>query len=76
MWCYKNGDRAGFYMQMVLGLAMLIPSVSNKDHTVVGTFVEIEHNLSLSWPDNLFRPQSQVPQLRPEVVLSKCTHRR
>ena len=36
MWCHINGDRAGFYMQMVLGLAMLIPSVSVKDCTVVG----------------------------------------
>ena len=26
-----------------VGLAMLIPSVSIKDHTVVGTSVEIEH---------------------------------
>jgi hypothetical protein len=76
MWCYKNGDRVGFYMQMVLGLAMLIPSVSNKDRTIVGTFVKIEHNLSLSWPDNLFRPQSRVAQLRPGVILSKCAHRR
>jgi hypothetical protein len=32
-------------MQMVLGLAMLIMSVSIKDHTVVGTSVEIEHSL-------------------------------
>jgi hypothetical protein len=36
MWCYINGDRAESYMQMVLGLAMLIPSVSIKDRTVVG----------------------------------------
>ena len=42
MWCHINGDRAGFYMQMVLGLAMLILSMSIKDHTIVGTSVEIE----------------------------------
>ena len=26
-----------------VGLAMLVPSVSIKDHTVIGTSVEIEH---------------------------------
>ena len=31
MWCYINGDRAGSYMQMVLGFVMLIPSVSVKN---------------------------------------------
>jgi len=36
MWCYINGDQAGFYMQMVLGLATLILSVSVKDRTIVG----------------------------------------
>jgi hypothetical protein len=35
MWCYINGDQAGSYMQMVLGLAMLIQSVLVKDRTVV-----------------------------------------
>ena len=45
-----------------VGLAMLIPSVSIKDRTVVGTYVEIEHLLSLSWPDKSFRPRSRVAQ--------------
>jgi hypothetical protein len=76
MWCYKNGDRAGFYMIMVLGLAILIPFVSNKDRTVVGTFVEIEHSLSLSWPDNLFQLRSRVAQLRLRSILLKCAHGR
>ena len=37
----------------VLGVD-LFPSVSIKDHTVVGAFDKIEC-LSLSWPDNSFR---------------------
>ena len=52
-----------------VGLAMLIPSVSIKDRTVGGTSVEIERCLSLSWPDNSFRPQNRVAQLRPGPIL-------
>jgi hypothetical protein len=48
-------------------LAMLIPSVSFKDRTVVEPSVEIEHSLLLSWSDKSFRPRSRVTQFVLEI---------
>ena len=50
----------------VLGVD-LSPSVSVKDRFVVRPHVMLNACLSLSWPDNSFRPRSRVAQLRPEV---------
>ena len=44
----------------------LSPSVSVKDRFAVGPHVMLNACLSLSWPDNSFRPRSRVAQLRPE----------
>ena len=49
----------------VLGVD-LSPSVSVKDRFVVRPHVMLNTCLSLSWPDNSFRPRSRVAQLRPE----------
>ena len=49
----------------VLGVD-LSPSVSVKDRFVVHPHVMLNACLSLSWPDNSFRPRSRVAQLRPE----------
>ena len=48
----------------VLGVD-LSPSVSVKDRFAVRPHVMLNACLSLSWPDNSFRPQSRVAQLRP-----------
>ena len=44
----------------------LSPSVSVKDRFAVRPHVMLNACLSLSWPDNSFRPRSRVAQLRPE----------
>ena len=49
----------------VLGVD-LSPSVSFKDRFAVRPHVMLNACLSLSWPDNSFRPRSRVAQLRPE----------
>ena len=49
----------------VLGVD-LSPSVSVKDRFAVRPHVMLNACLSLSWPDNSFRPRSRVAQLRPE----------
>ena len=53
-------------------LTHVILSVPIKDRVVGGPLVILNACLSLSWPDNSFRPQSRVAQLRPGLVLSKC----
>ena len=50
----------------VLGVN-LSPSVSFKDRYVVRPHVMLNACLSLSWPDNSFRPRSRVAQFRSEV---------
>ena len=50
----------------VLG-AYLSPSVSVKDRFTVRPYVMVNACLSLSWPDNSFRPGSRVAQLRTEA---------
>ena len=50
----------------VLGVD-LSPSVSVKDRFAVCPHVMLNACLSLSWPDNSFRPQSRVAQLKLEV---------
>ena len=50
----------------VLGVD-ISPSVSVKDRFVVCPYVMLNACLSLSWPDNSFRPRSRVAQLRPEA---------
>ena len=50
----------------VLGVA-LSPSVLVKDRFIVCPHVMLNTCLSLSWPDNSFRPRSRVAQFRPEV---------
>ena len=52
--------------------AYLSPSVSIKDQFVVHPHVMLKACLSLSWPDNSFRPRSRVAQLRPEARKLKC----
>ena len=42
------------------------PSVSVKDRFAIRPHVMLNACLSLSWPDNSFRPRSRVAQLRPE----------
>ena len=49
----------------VLGVN-LSPSMSFKDRFAIRPHVMLNACLSLSWPDNSFRPRSQVAQLRPE----------
>jgi len=49
----------------VLGVN-LSPSVSFKDQFAVRPHVMLNACLSLSWPNNSFRPRSRVAQLRPE----------
>ena len=49
----------------VLGVD-LFPSVSFKDRCAVRPHVMLNACLSLSWPDNSFRPRSRVAQLRQE----------
>ena len=49
----------------VLGVD-LSPSVSVKDQFAIRPHVMLNACLSLSWPDNSFRPRSRVAQLRPE----------
>ena len=49
----------------VLGVDLSL-SVSVKDRFTVRPHVMLNACLSLSWPDNSFRPQSRVAQLRPE----------
>ena len=49
----------------VLGVD-LSPFVSVKDRFTVHPHVMLNACLSLSWPDNSFRPRSRVAQLRPE----------
>ena len=56
----------------VLG-AYLSPSVSVKDQFIVRPHVMLNACLALSWPDKLFRPQSQVAQLRSAPV-SESAH--
>ena len=51
--------------KVVLGVD-LSPSVSVKDQFTVRPHVMLNACLSLSWPDNSFRPRSRVAQLRPE----------
>ena len=46
--------------------AYLSPFVSVKDRFAVRPHVMLNACLSLSWPDNSFRPRSRVAQLRPE----------
>ena len=43
----------------------LSPSVSVKDRFAVRPHVMLNACLSLSWPNNSFRPRSRVAQLRP-----------
>ena len=50
----------------VLGVD-LSSSVSVKDQFTLRPHVMLNACLSLSWPDNSFRPRSQVAQLRPEA---------
>ena len=49
----------------VLGV-YLSPFELFKDRFVVRPHVMLNTCLSLSWPDNSFRPRSRVAQLRPE----------
>ena len=49
----------------VLGVDLSL-SVSVKDRFAVCSHVILNACLSLSWPDNSFRPRSRVAQLRPE----------
>ena len=49
----------------VLGVN-LSPSVSFKDRFAVRPPVMLNACLSLSWPNNSFRPRSRVAQLRPK----------
>ena len=55
-------------------LTHMISSVPIKDRIVGGPLVVLNAYLSLSWPDNSFRPRSRVAQLRTGLVLSKCAH--
>ena len=55
----------------VLGVD-LSSSVSIKDHTIVVLLTRLNACLSLSWPDNSFRPQSQVAQLKLGPALLEC----
>ena len=50
----------------VLGVD-LSPSMSVKDQFAVRPHVMLNACLSLSWPNNSFRPRSQVAQLRSEA---------
>ena len=50
----------------VLGVD-LSPSVSFKDQFAVHPHVMLNACLSLSWPENSFRPPSRVAQLRPKA---------
>ena len=50
----------------VLGVD-LSPSMSVKDRFAVCPHIMLNACLSLSWPDNSFRPQSRVAQFRLEV---------
>ena len=50
----------------VLGVD-LSPSMSIKDQFAIHPHVMLNACLSLSWPDNSFRPRSRVAQLRPEA---------
>ena len=50
----------------VLGVD-LSPFVSVKDRFTIRPHVMLSACLSLSWPDNSFRPRSRVAQLRPEA---------
>ena len=45
----------------------LSPSVLVKDQFAIRPHVMLNACLSLSWPDNSFRPRSRVAQLRPEA---------
>ena len=49
----------------VLGVDLSL-SVLVKDRFAVRPHVMLNACLSLSWPDNSFRPRSRVAQLRPE----------
>ena len=51
----------------VLGVN-LSSSMSFKDRFTVRPHVMLNACLSLSWPDNSFRPRSRVAQLRPRTV--------
>ena len=57
----------------VLGVD-LSPSVSVKDRFAVCPHVMLNACLSLIWPDNSFRPPSQVAQLRPDCPGSESAH--
>ena len=50
----------------VLGVD-LSPFVLVKDQFAVRPHVMLNACLSLSWPDNSFRPRSRVAQLRPKA---------
>jgi hypothetical protein len=52
--------------------AYLSPSVSVKDRFAVRPHVMLNACLTLSWPDNSFRPRSRVAQLRPGPDLYEC----
>ena len=43
----------------------LSPSMSVQDRFAIRPHVMLNACLSLSWPDNPFRPRSRVAQLRP-----------
>ena len=45
----------------------LSPSVSVKDRFTVRPYIILNACLSLSWPDNSFRPRSRVAQVRPKA---------
>ena len=50
----------------VLGVYLSL-SKSVKDQFTVRPHVMLNACLSLSWPDNSFRPRSRLAQLRPEA---------
>ena len=57
----------------VLGVD-LSPSVSVKDRFAMRPHVMLNACLSLSSPNNSFRPQSRVAQFRLGLVLLECAH--
>ena len=69
-WDNVTGGR----VESMCRLTHVIPSMLIKDHIIEGSLVILNACLSISWSDNSFLPRSQVAQLRPGLILSKCAH--
>ena len=59
-WDNVTGGR----VESMCRLTHVIPSVPIKDRIIGGPLVILNACLSLSWPDNSFRPRNQVAQLK------------